>query len=242
MGQAENISGRRAVDPFDFVTLIDLQNVITVMGSGSHIIPLYYTTQDLQDGLINNTVVPGNVVFVTDAEPQSLVLVNSDKSLTYIPYEQPEEGIIEINVKWLCLQLLRHIKNDESRWQNMLDAIVISENKIMALIQSISSSSVDNYDYSNPTTIIGTDGLITVGQNKSATITANGAIKCSVGGLLSAVIDIKINDVTVWSSPLSIVGNTNSSGYIVVSEGDVVSTNGVLGLGQVINVTFYPAI
>jgi hypothetical protein len=244
MGQVERISGGRATDPMDFVTLGELQDLIAVMADGSHLIPLQYTNAQFQEGLSNGTIMAGSIVYISDSEPPSLVLVNSAQNLTSIPYEKQTDGSIDIDVKWLCLQLVRHIQNDLDRWQNALDTIIASENRMMALIQSISATSVGNYDYSNPTVIVGTGGLISVSQNRSVTIPANGAIKCNIGGLLSTSIVVNRNDSPIWTSPILLLGSTigdpNPSDYIPVAAGDIVTVSGSLGLGQVLNVTFYP--
>lgn len=103
-----------------------------------------------------------------------------------------------------------------------------------------------NYDLTNPTTIIGNGGIITVGGGQDFTITQNGAIQCQASAVLQAksvVITYANGDPsTTWTAPLllGLVGSKNPSDFYRVSTGDVVSLTGVLGVGDTINVTFYP--
>ncbi len=141
--------------------------------------------------------------------------------------------------------IVNHISSDDDRWNTTLDSFVKIEARLKKYAQDLYAGTIPVYDYSNPTTIIGTDGLIKVGSGQEYTITGNGAINCQVGGLLGTAILVKINDVVVWTSPtvvlgIKVGGDNNPSDDIQVSTGDIITTEGLLGVGQTLNITFYP--
>lgn len=141
--------------------------------------------------------------------------------------------------------LQSHIDGDLLRWQQSLDANVKLRADMMAYAQNLYSGTVPVYDYTIPQKIYGTGGLVNLLNGDSYTVPQNGAIVCEVGGLLGLAVVVQVNGNTVWTSPVMLLGaqisgDTNPSSEIQVSTGDIVTTTGVLGVGQVLDITFYP--
>ncbi len=137
--------------------------------------------------------------------------------------------------------------HSEQRWQQVTDSLVSLEARLKTYIQQVISGSTPVYDYSQGVTVVGTDGLISLATTPSWTATANGAITCQVGGLLGVAMVVSVNGVTKWTSPItvlgvSISGDSNPSDEIPIVTGDVIDIVGVLGVGQTLNITFYPRI
>ncbi len=158
-----------------------------------------------------------------------------------------ENTYLNFNGKRLAYSeaLNTHIEEDAQRWQTMNDLIIKGLADVKQYCQELYEGTTPTYDYSQPTVVIGSNGLITVADGNEWTATGNGAIICSVGGLLGTSIIVKINDIDVWTSPISVLGlpvggDENPSVEIRINSGDVVSTSGLLGVGQSLNITFYP--
>ncbi len=100
-----------------------------------------------------------------------------------------------------------------------------------------------NYDFTQPTKVVGKDGIIAVGGSEGYTFTANGAIVVTYSALIGAAKSVLVDDVVVWETVLSLLGaNTTKSPSdpIKVSTGQVVTTSGLLGVAESLDVTFYP--
>lgn len=146
-------------------------------------------------------------------------------------------------------QLQNHITDDQARWESTLDLIVSAIAEAKAYAQKLYEGTTPVYDYAAPTTIVGTGGLISLVDVREYTFTGNGAITCQVGGLLGVAMTVTVTKAAggtaTWTSPifvlgLQISGDKNPSDEIQVSTGDVVNVVGVLGVGQTLNITFYP--
>ncbi len=100
-----------------------------------------------------------------------------------------------------------------------------------------------NYDFTQPTVVIGTDGLITLGDAGGWTALLNGAIVITYSAVVGAAKTVTVDDETVWSATLSILGASTTkspSDPIRINAGQVVRATGLLGLAESLDITFYP--
>lgn len=141
-------------------------------------------------------------------------------------------------------EFIGHVDSDQARWQTTLDAQVAQEARLKQWCQDLILGSTPILDYGNPTLVMGAGGLVNLLDGQEWTAPYNGAIVCSSGGLLSVAYSVLVNGVSVWESPIYLLGakiggDDTPSTEIPISSGDVVTASGLLSLGSPINVTFY---
>ncbi len=202
-----------------------------------------YSQAELSTAITNNILEKPALVYVNDIN--KIVYIHSDNSIQALDYIYPEEVSPYIDTTILFDLLSSHIIGDQSRWQQNTDAHVALEARVKTYAEQLYAGSTPVYDYSQPTTVIGDGGLISLTTTDSWTATSNGAIICEVGGLLGVAMVVQKNGGTIWTSPvfllgLQISGDSNPSPEIQVTTGDIVSVVGVLGVGQTLNITFFP--
>ncbi len=141
-------------------------------------------------------------------------------------------------------ELKKHIDEDMARRKMVSDGMAAVYAAAIKKAQEIYAGTTDlDFDFNQPTVIIGANGLLSVGASGGYAVPANGAIVCTYSAVVGAVKTVQVNGATVWTSPLSLLGlGVPPSDPIRVNAGDVISSVGVLGLGESLNVTFYPNI
>lgn len=100
-----------------------------------------------------------------------------------------------------------------------------------------------NYDMTQPTKVIGTGGLITLGGSEGFTVPQNGCLIVTYSALVGAAKSILVDGDVVWSAVLSLLGASTTkspSDPIRVNSGQIVTATGLLGVGEALDVTFYP--
>ncbi len=135
--------------------------------------------------------------------------------------------------------LQAHESADAERWQLQADSDAAMLAQFATIAQNIYDGSQPPVDTTQPTTIIGTGGLISLGASDGYTITQNGYIQCVYKTIIGAVIIVNVNDVPVFTTAIGLLGS-HTSDYIQVSTGDIITSSGLLSLGGGLNVTFYP--
>ncbi len=100
-----------------------------------------------------------------------------------------------------------------------------------------------NYDMTQPTKVMGTGGLITLGGSEGFTVPQNGCLIVTYSALVGAAKSILVDGDVVWSAVLSLLGASTTkspSDPIRVNTGQVVTSTGLVGVGEALDVTFYP--
>lgn len=139
----------------------------------------------------------------------------------------------------LKTELQSHINGDDARWAATNKAIVDLRAELKQFAIDTYAGTTPTYDYSRSETIMQAGGLVNLADQGTYTIPVNGAIQAQVGGLLGAGLQVQVNGTTVWTAPLSLLVPLNSP-EIQVNAGDQIGYTGVVGLGQSIEVTFFP--
>ncbi len=132
-----------------------------------------------------------------------------------------------------------HISEDDSRWQSVSKLISDLRVELKQFVVNTYKGTTPVYDYSQTQTILMAGGLINLADQGTYTVPVNGAIQAQVAGLLGVSLILQINGSTVWTSPLSLLVPL-SSPEIQVNAGDEVSFIGVVGLGQTLQVDYFP--
>lgn len=132
-----------------------------------------------------------------------------------------------------------HINSDDGRWSTVTQTIVDLRAELKQFVIDTYAGTTPKYDYVHTQVAILAGGLMNLGNQGAFTAPVNGAIQAQVGGLLGVALTVQVNDITVWTSPVSLLVPT-SSDEIPVNAGDVITATGVLGVGQNITVTFLP--
>ncbi len=137
------------------------------------------------------------------------------------------------------LALNGHINDDDMRWQVAAQSISELRAELKQFVIDTYAGTTPTYDYSQAQTILQAGGLINLADQGSYTIPTNGAIQAQVGGLLGAGLTVTVNGAIVWTAPVNLLVSL-SSPEIQVNAGDVVAASGIVGLGQTINIDYYP--
>lgn len=136
-------------------------------------------------------------------------------------------------------ELTSHIESDNLRWQSVTKSIVDLRAELKQFVIDTYAGIVPQYDYSKTVTVITGGSLVNLVEQDTYTVPVNGAIQATVGGLLGAGLQLKVNGETVWTAPLNLLLPL-SSDEIPVSAGDIISASGVVGIGQTIDVSYTP--
>lgn len=132
-----------------------------------------------------------------------------------------------------------HESTDDLRWVTTNETIADLRAELKDYAQKVYEGSTPLYDYSQKIVVISAGGLVNLADQGAYTVPVNGAIQGSVGGLLGVALTVNVNGTSVWVSPLNLL-LPNVSPEIRVNAGDIVTAVGVLGIGQTINVSFFP--
>lgn len=194
--------------------------------------------------LIEQIAAMDNDILIAAKKYTDDISISGDDHYTKTEVDQIAQTLLT-SITAISTQLQNHIADDQYRWQNETDANTKIELRLKQYIQDVISGTTPQYDYTTPVTVIGTGGLITLAGGDSYIVPANGAIRCESGGLLGVAALVQVNGETVWTSPLQVLGipvggDENPSNDIPVNAGDEVYSPTLLGLGQTLNVTYYP--
>jgi hypothetical protein len=132
-----------------------------------------------------------------------------------------------------------HIAGDDARWSAINKIISDLRVELKQFVADTYAGTAVQYDYSQTITILMAGGLINLADQGIYTVPQNGAIQAQVGGLLGAGLNVLVNGETVWTAPLNLLVPLNSS-EIKVNAGDEVSFTGLVGVGQTIQVDYFP--
>ncbi len=115
--------------------------------------------------------------------------------------------------------------------------------RLLEEAQKIYDGSTPKLDYTQPLVVLGTGGLITLGDNNGWTATSNGGIVVTYSATLGAAKILLVDGVQRWQAVLALLGASTTkspSEPIQVSTGQVVTVTGLVGLVESLDVTFYP--
>ncbi len=146
---------------------------------------------------------------------------------------------IESAVAAFNTALNSHITSDDSRWQAVNKMISDLRVELKQFAIDIYAGTEPEYDYTQTQTILMAGGLVSLVDQGTWTVPTNGAIQAQVGGLLGAGLTVSVNGNVVWTAPLNLLVPLNSP-EIRVNAGDEISYGGVVGIGQTIQVEYFP--
>lgn len=221
--------------PIDFKLNIP-EKIVTVDEGNSLIVdetPIDYVTNDALSNAIAEAANNFATVAYVDQQDQAI-----EGTLTAVAQSNSDD----------ITALANHITDDQSRWQSLVDLIANNTADMKEWVKGQIAGTNPAYDYNSGTTVIGDGGLLNIAISGSEWIApVNGAIVCSIGGLLSLGASILVNGTSVWDSPVYLLsiqvgGDTNPSPEIEISAGDRISLSTVLSLGTALNVKFYPVV
>ncbi len=133
-----------------------------------------------------------------------------------------------------------HILEDSDvRWPSVTKSISDLRSEMKQFVIDTYAGTVPKYDYSQKVVILAAGGLVNLADQGVYTIQTNGAIQAQVGGLLGVGLQVQVNGETVWTAPLNLLLPLNSP-EIQVNAGDQISYIGTVGVGQTIEVDFFP--
>lgn len=152
-----------------------------------------------------------------------------------------------VTVAMLIRLITNHFVGDDSRWQSVVTLIANTDAATREWTKRQIAGTAPNYNYGASQIVFGEGGLIDVASGQSWTVPANGAIKCSIGGLLSLGASVMRNGESVWNSPVYLLGlqtggDNNPSDEIPVYADDEVSLSKALAAGTSLVVTYYPVV
>ncbi len=136
-------------------------------------------------------------------------------------------------------ELSDHISEDDLRWLAQNKSITDLRSELKQFVIDTYAGTTPTYDYSQKETVIQAGGLVNLASLDGYTVPLNGAIQAQVGGLLGAGLIVKVNGNNVWIAPINLVLPLNSD-EIPVNAGDVVTAEGLVGIGQTIEVVYFP--
>ncbi len=146
---------------------------------------------------------------------------------------------LETAVSSISVEFANHVSTDDLRWAAQNKSISDLRAELKQFTIDTYAGTTPKYDYSHTQTILMAGGLVSLVDQGVWTAPVNGAIQAQVGGLLGAGLVVLVNGEAVWTAPLNLVVPLNSP-EIQINAGDEISYSGVVGLGQTIQVDFFP--
>jgi hypothetical protein len=146
---------------------------------------------------------------------------------------------LEGTVSIISQEFSSHVSGDDARWQTANKSISDLRVELKEFVVDTYAGTTPSYDYSQSQTILMAGGLINLADQGIYSVPTNGAIQAQVGGLLGAGLVVYVNGNTVWAAPLNLLVPLNSP-EIKVNAGDEISFSGTVGLGQTIQVEYFP--
>lgn len=137
-------------------------------------------------------------------------------------------------------RLTSHEQGDLTRWQQISDSELELYQSIMIEVKKLYAGTIPNYDYDHPTVILGQGGLLSLGGSETYVCPTNGGLKWVYTTILSAGVSLEVNGTSVFSVDVGLLGSHSNDEPYKVNAGDVITSNGLLGLGDSLTVTFYP--
>lgn len=202
------------------------------------LVPLVDQTDTLTD-FTNNLNIAINAL--KDSFNEEIPSIHSDADSMLLRISALENAVTAISAAVGSIESWKtmHEQTDDGRWVTQTKALSDMSAELKQFVVNTYSGATPTYDYTRRITILQAGGLVNLADQGTYTITTNGAIQGRVGGLLGAGLVMLVNGVSVWTAPINLLLPVQSE-EIQVNAGDQISYTGVVGLGQSIEVDFFP--